>query len=51
MFFGGAVIDPEMDNDWVQAIRDLNAKLRDDERVSLSLVPIGDGLSLCRRRG
>jgi caffeoyl-CoA O-methyltransferase len=32
------------------AIRALNAKLKDDERVDLSLVPIGDGLTLARKR-
>jgi caffeoyl-CoA O-methyltransferase len=29
-----------------QAIRALNDKLRDDERVSMSLVPIADGVTL-----
>jgi hypothetical protein len=32
------------------ALNLLNAKLLRDERVSLSLVPIGDGLTLCRKR-
>jgi predicted O-methyltransferase YrrM len=32
------------------AIRELNAKLYTDERVDLSLVPIGDGLTLARKR-
>jgi predicted O-methyltransferase YrrM len=32
------------------AIRAFNEKLRDDERVDLSLVPIGDGLTLARKR-
>ena len=32
------------------AIRQLNTKLHSDPRVTLSLVPIGDGLTLARRR-
>ncbi len=40
-----AVTDPD-----TQAIRALNQKLRRDERVDLSLVPIGDGLTLLRKR-
>jgi predicted O-methyltransferase YrrM len=42
----GAVIDPgETDAD-TEAIRAFNLKLHADERVSLSLVPLGDGLTL-----
>ena len=32
------------------AIRAFNAHLRHDERIDLSLLPIGDGLTLARRR-
>lgn len=32
------------------ALREFNAKLLADERVTLSIVPIGDGMALCRRR-
>ncbi|MFQ5690813.1 MAG: class I SAM-dependent methyltransferase [Gemmatimonadota bacterium] len=46
----GKVIDPGVTDPATEAIRALNRKLRDDERVSLSLVPIGDGLTLTRRR-
>ncbi|GIK96547.1 MAG: O-methyltransferase [Alphaproteobacteria bacterium] len=32
------------------AIRALNTRIREDERVSMSLVPVGDGLLLARKR-
>ena len=32
-----------------QALRELNKKLYADARIAFSLVPIGDGLSLCRK--
>jgi len=48
--WGGSVADPaEQDND-TQTLRELNDKLLNDERVSISLVPIGDGLTLARKR-
>lgn len=46
----GAVADPAADDADTRAVRAFNAKLLNDERVSLSLVPIGDGLTLARRR-
>lgn len=33
-----------------RAVRDLNAKLARDERISLALVPVGSGLALARKR-
>jgi caffeoyl-CoA O-methyltransferase len=44
------VINPVKQDPDTQAIRALNAKLQQDQRVSLSLVPIGDGLALARKR-
>ena len=46
----GKVVDPEVNDDATQAIRGFNAKVVDDRRVALSLVPIGDGLTLLRKR-
>ncbi len=46
----GRVADPSVTDDDTRAIRAFNAKLRADERVTLSLVPIGDGLTLARKR-
>jgi predicted O-methyltransferase YrrM len=50
VFLGGAVIDPARQDAGIKAIRQLNTRLRDDERVDLSLVPIGDGMTLVRKR-
>ncbi len=50
VLWGGAVAEPDQDDEDTVAIRELNRKIRDDMRVTCSLVPIGDGLMLCRRR-
>lgn len=46
----GSVADPAITDGDTEAIRALNRKLHADERIDLSLVPIGDGLTLCRKR-
>ena len=46
----GKVADASVSDAATDALRAFNAKIRDDGRVSLSLVPIGDGLTLARRR-
>lgn len=46
----GAVADPGNHEADTVAIRAFNEKLLDDERIDLSLVPIGDGLTLARKR-
>jgi predicted O-methyltransferase YrrM len=46
----GRVVDPDDTEASTEAIRAFNRKLRDDGRVSLSLVPIGDGVTLARKR-
>jgi predicted O-methyltransferase YrrM len=46
----GAVVRPEDRAPSTEAIRALNARLAGDERIDLSLVPIGDGLTLARKR-
>ncbi|NEP19133.1 MAG: SAM-dependent methyltransferase [Leptolyngbya sp. SIO4C1] len=46
----GRVIDPEAQGDATAAIRALNQKLHQDSRVSISLVGIGDGLTLTVKR-
>jgi caffeoyl-CoA O-methyltransferase len=44
--WGGQVIDKKAKSDETQAIRQFNDRLRDDLRIHLSLLPIGDGLTL-----
>ncbi|MEW6198590.1 MAG: class I SAM-dependent methyltransferase [Planctomycetota bacterium] len=47
----GRVVDPAAHPDTHAAIHDaMNRKIRGDPRVSMSLVPIGDGLMLVRKR-
>jgi caffeoyl-CoA O-methyltransferase len=46
----GAVADPAHDDIDTVAIRALNRKIRDDRRVDMVLLPIGDGLLLARPR-
>lgn len=50
VFWSGQVADPEVQDNRTQKIRALNQKLHQDERVSLSMVPIADGLTLALRR-
>lgn len=46
----GKVADPDVQDPDTVAIRALNEKVRDDARVTASLVPIGDGVLLARKR-
>jgi predicted O-methyltransferase YrrM len=50
VLWGGAVADLTDHDANTAAIRALNAKLYADERVTLSMLPIGDGLTLARKR-
>jgi caffeoyl-CoA O-methyltransferase len=47
--WGGDVAKPSRDAD-TAALQALNIKLHADERVDLSLLPVGDGLTLARKR-
>lgn len=47
----GAVVDPDDTSADTTAIRDLNRKIHEDDRVEAVLTTIGDGLTLCLKRG
>ena len=46
VLWGGSVIDSERNDEDTKAIRKLNEFIADDNRVSVSMIPIGDGLTL-----
>ena len=50
VLWNGSVIDPAKTDPDTEAIRSFNAALAADARIDLSLVPIGDGLTLARKR-
>ena len=50
VLWSGAVVDPARDDEDTEAIRAFNQACAGDPRISLSLVPIGDGLTLARKR-
>ncbi|WP_409279110.1 O-methyltransferase [Pseudomonas defluvii] len=48
--WSGRVLQVVPDSEDTRAIQALNAALKGDLRVDLSLLPLGDGLTLCRKR-
>ena len=50
MLWHGKVIDPSVNDAETQAIRSLNLKVHADRRVTMSLLPLGDGVLLARKR-
>ena len=48
--WGGDVADPAATDPETEAIRALNAKVRDDDRVEACLLTVGDGVLLARKR-
>ena len=50
VLWSGRVADPQARDDATFAIRAFNLKLRDDDRIKLSLVPIADGLTLALKQ-
>ena len=50
VLWDGRVADPDDNGEDTVAIRAFNEKVRDDQRVTRSLLPLADGLTLARKR-
>jgi predicted O-methyltransferase YrrM len=48
--WSGAVADPKINDEDTRALRALNSELHQDTRIDISILPIGDGLTLARKR-
>ncbi len=50
VLWGGSVAAPEKQDTETSAIREFNCHVHNDERVDMSMLAIGDGLTLARKR-
>lgn len=48
--WSGKVLNKDADDEDTRALQALNVKLADDERITLCLLPVADGVTLARRR-
>lgn len=51
VLWGGRVANPQVRDNSTEAIRVFNQRLYNDERITLSLIPIADGLTLALKQG
>ncbi|MBW4642884.1 MAG: class I SAM-dependent methyltransferase [Goleter apudmare HA4340-LM2] len=49
VLWSGRVADPQIQDNRTKKIRAFNQKLHQDQRITLSLIPIADGLTLARK--
>lgn len=49
VLWGGAVIDPAVDDEHTNIIRAFNRMVADDPRVDSVILPVGDGLTIARK--
>jgi len=50
VLWSGKVIDPEIREPETLALKELNERLREDDRILLSMLPVSDGLTLALKR-
>ena len=50
VLWGGKVADPDNQEAETNAIRAFNKMVHEDDRVDISMLPVGDGLTLIRKR-
>ena len=50
VFMGGAVAEPNPERRYVDSVKEFNLMLHGDPRVSISMLPVGDGITIARVR-
>jgi caffeoyl-CoA O-methyltransferase len=50
VLWNGAVVNPRSQTDDTRAIRELNDLIAADRRVDAVMIPVSDGLTICRKR-
>jgi predicted O-methyltransferase YrrM len=50
VLWGGSVVDESMQDEETLGVRRLNERLAADERVSIAMLPVADGVTLARKR-
>ncbi len=50
VFWDGDVVRPEVDDAAVRGVRTLNERIATDERATVAMLPIADGVTLVRKR-
>ena len=50
-FYMGRIAEPERWQESGAVVDALNKKIKGDERVTIAMLPVGDGLTICRKRG
>lgn len=50
VLWGGGIVDPSLTDTSTQAIRAFNDMVTADDRVDTAMIPLGDGLTLLRKR-
>ena len=51
VLWGGSVADESDETEDTEALRAFNEKLRDDSRIELCMLPVGDGFTIARKLG
>lgn len=51
VLWNGSVADPSVGDEDTVALREISQHIFGDDRVDISMVPIGDGLTIARKRG
>ena len=49
-FHMGQIAEPERWGEYAHVVDALNKRIKDDEQVTMVLLPVGDGLTICRKR-